>query len=66
MTATRPQMAFWTLVGANPKDMSTPLAGHDRCVDLLSGAVGRPLLPRDLCSAAVRYPEMISTGREVS
>ena len=50
----RPQIAFWTLVGANPSDMSTPVDGHERWVETSSGAAGLPRLASAPCSALVR------------
>lgn len=45
---------------------STPVAGHERCVERSSGAAGRPRLPRLACSRRVRAPEIILTVPRVS
>ena len=66
MKSIRPQICLCVTTGPKPIEISTPVAGHVRWVDTLSGAVGRPRLARLLCSLAVRYPLTISTGRLVS
>jgi len=62
----RPQMAFCMRTGATPSDTSTPVAGHDLCVDTSSGAAGRPDRPSRCCSRRDLHPEMIVTLPPVS
>lgn len=66
MVKMRPQMALWTLVGRIPKEISAPVAGHERWVLRSSGAVGLPARARAACSALDRKPLLIWTERRVS